>query len=235
MSQPRYNSNQRFDSGIRYADGGFVGTRGLIMNIIKNTLRLLLLPQFMDKLKQILTAIAALPAFASLTAQVTALQTKLTALVDKDAEFEATKTLLDTLRTERNDLRTECQTLAMALAGSVEGVAAGDLALIQASGFDIRAGRGASSLPAAPGNLRARMGQLEGTIALRWNAVPNASNYIVEMATVANGPWTQLVIQPQAKYTVDGLTSGTKYYFHVRAVGYLGAGPFSDLAEKMAP
>ena len=235
MSQPRYDSNQHYDSGIRYADGGFSGTGGRLMNQIKNTLRRLLLALFMDKLQQILTAITGLPAFASLAAQVTATQTKLTALVAKSAAYEAAKAQCDTLREERNALRLECQDLANTLAAGVENVAGGDAALILATGFELRSPRSPSQLPAAPGNLRAVMGLLNGTIDLRWVKVPNATNYVIEMCPTANGPWTQLAIQPQVTFTVEGLTSGTKYYFRVRAVGYVGAGPFSGLAEKMAP
>ena len=39
----------------------------------------------------------------------------------------------------------------------------------------------------------------------------------------------------KSKATVTGLTSGTKYWFRVRAIGATGPGPWSDPATKIAP
>ena len=59
-------------------------------------------------------------------------------------------------------------------------------------------------------------------------------SYVVECATNPNGPWTQVAVTTRANYTATGLASGTKYWFHVRAAGAAGPGPWSELVVKMA-
>ena len=47
--------------------------------------------------------------------------------------------------------------------------------------------------------------------------------------------WQQASVVTKSKTTVSGLTSGTKYWFRVAAVGTAGQGPWSDPATKLAP
>ena len=67
--------------------------------------------------------------------------------------------------------------------------------------------------------------------------VEQAKTYTVQQNTDINDPskWTQIAIITKTKYLVSGLTSGTKYWFRVQAVGTAGEGPMSDPYVKYAP
>jgi hypothetical protein len=58
--------------------------------------------------------------------------------------------------------------------------------------------------------------------------------YVAEWAENSNGPWTQFYVGNKSSTTCSALTPGELYYFRVRAVGPLGPGPWSDIAEKRA-
>ena len=173
-------------------------------------------------------------AFNSLSDQVAAVNGKLTALNGKHNEYQATVQTKLQLRTERESLRVALLTSLNALAAGVEGATLGDTAQIQSAGFDVRGPKSPVGLVIAPPNLVADMGSLEGTVNTRWNAVTGANSYVVECAQNPDGPWNQVAITTRAEYTAQGLTSGTKYWFRVRAVGAAGLGPWSDPAVKMA-
>ncbi|MHB8521330.1 MAG: fibronectin type III domain-containing protein [Limisphaerales bacterium] len=87
---------------------------------------------------------------------------------------------------------------------------------------------------AVPQYQQATMGDNEGTDDLQWEPVSGANSYVVEYSPNPTGPWTQSAIVTRSSHTVGGLTSGTKYWFRVRAVGAAGPGPWSDPAMKMA-
>jgi len=46
--------------------------------------------------------------------------------------------------------------------------------------------------------------------------------------------WTLGVVSTKSSATLSGLTSGTKYWFRVAAIGAAGQGAWSDPATKMA-
>ena len=46
--------------------------------------------------------------------------------------------------------------------------------------------------------------------------------------------WQQVGFSTKSKFTVPGLTSGTKYWFRVAAIGTAGQAPWSDPATAMA-
>jgi hypothetical protein len=58
--------------------------------------------------------------------------------------------------------------------------------------------------------------------------------YVGEWAAAAVGPWTQFYIGAASSCTATGLVPGQMHYFRVRAVGPLGPGPWSDIAQKRA-
>jgi hypothetical protein len=58
--------------------------------------------------------------------------------------------------------------------------------------------------------------------------------YIAQYATSPNGPWTECYVGKASSCTVTGLTSGTQYWFQVRAIGAAGPSAWSDPATKRA-
>jgi len=85
-------------------------------------------------------------------------------------------------------------------------------------------------------NLYGTTGDFIGTIDLAWDKVNGARSYVIQMTTTPTdeASWKLLGTSVRSSFTIAGLTSGTKYWFRVAALGTAGQGPWSDPAEKMA-
>jgi hypothetical protein len=57
---------------------------------------------------------------------------------------------------------------------------------------------------------------------------------VAQQATSSIGPWTQCYVGQASSCTVTGLTSGTQYWFQVRAIGAAGPSAWSDPTTKRA-
>jgi fibronectin type 3 domain-containing protein len=88
------------------------------------------------------------------------------------------------------------------------------------------------AVPAAPGGLTAVPG--DSFVALAWNSSFGATNYNVQRATVSGGPYVAVATNGLSLgYTNTNLTDGTRYYFVVVPVGWLGAGtPSAEVVAR---
>jgi chitodextrinase len=79
---------------------------------------------------------------------------------------------------------------------------------------------------------------MEGEIDLNWQPVRGAASYAIVRSTTGNvanaGDWAAAGTSTKSKASVSGLTSGTRYWFRVAAVGSAGQGPWSDPATAIA-
>lgn len=84
--------------------------------------------------------------------------------------------------------------------------------------------------------LRATMGDFPGSVDLQWNPLKGAKLFIIQhTATPENeASWQDSGIATRSSFTVEGLASGTKYYFRVCAQGTAGKGPWSTVENQMA-
>jgi hypothetical protein len=124
------------------------------------------------------------------------------------------------------------------LVSYVDSASSGQDDVILSAGMDVRTPSALANVtPDTPTTITPTMGDLDGEIDLTWNAVANAQSYIVQISP--NPPtdtsWTQAAVVTASKHTVKNLTSGTKYWFRVCAVGSGGQSGWSDPATKMAP
>ena len=85
-------------------------------------------------------------------------------------------------------------------------------------------------------NLVATTGDFAGTVDLAWDKVAGSKSYEVQTTTTPDteASWHHALTAPRSSGTVLGLTSGTKYWFRVAAIGSAGQGAWSDPATKMA-
>ena len=128
--------------------------------------------------------------------------------------------------------------LVTQLVAHVESVAGGDEAKITSAGLDMRsAATTDSTAPAAPETLTATTGNQEGEVELSWDAVRGARSYVVERTTNPQeaSSWTQAGVSPRSSLIVEGLDSGTRYYFRVASITLNGQSPWSNQAVKVAP
>ena len=104
-------------------------------------------------------------------------------------------------------------------ANYVEIQADNDEETLLSSGFDIVSTNRAQAPLDQPVIVQiANLGTTQ--LLIRMMSVLNARSYQVQLATAANGPWTEAGIYTQARRIVlKGLTPGTIYFVRVRAVG----------------
>jgi len=185
------------------------------------------------RLREIIAAMTGNAAFAALVAKIAALLAAVDEFETKNTTYNATAQLCAQQLTERDDSRAAAEDAARTLANASEGETE-DEAQLLGGGWHLRdAPTPIGELP-APQNLRATGGDLEGECDLQWDPVYGRDAYIAEWAESAGGPWTQFYVGKKSSTTCTGLTPGELYYFRVRAVGPLGPGPWSDIAQKRA-
>lgn len=160
-----------------------------------------------------------------------------TATLNVDARLSTIALMEQNLETERSLLLesvTALDDLTVQLSDYVENVANGNGATMQLAGFQLANPPVPIGQLPPPQELRGWTVDIDGLVNLRWKRVHGAKSYFVECATNTSGPWNQIEVTTRVSATAVGLTSGTKYWFRVRAIGTAGFSGWSDPAHKMA-
>ena len=124
------------------------------------------------------------------------------------------------------------------LSAHVESVAGGDEAKIRSAGMDTKAPPSSpTEIPEPPASLSATAGDRDGEIDLVWEAVSGAKSYVLERSTdpVTATSWAHAGVSTKSSQTINGLASGTRYWFRVAAINGVGQSGWSDPAMKIAP
>jgi hypothetical protein len=82
------------------------------------------------------------------------------------------------------------------------------------------------------------VGDNEGTLDVSWDPVRAAISYEIQISVdpITGSSWAFKQTATKSSATVNSLTSGTKQWVRVRAVGAGNAtGPWSDPATKVVP
>ena len=122
-------------------------------------------------------------------------------------------------------------------ANFVENTTGNDEEKILSTGLPVRApSTPIGDLPQVE-NLAVTEGDDAGELDATWDRVRGAKTYRVEKSLDPITPtsWSLADIVTRSKCTLTGLTSGTKYWVRVAAIGAAGQGPWSDPATKVAP
>jgi len=87
------------------------------------------------------------------------------------------------------------------------------------------------------GNLSLSVGDNPGELDAQWDPVFGRQTYQVEWCVdpVSATGWKDITPTKKSQTTIPGLTSGTKVWVRVRAVGAEGAGPWSSEISKFVP
>ncbi len=183
------------------------------------------------------TKMSADPTYAGLSAAQGAMTTSKTTLQTKWTEYNAALQLSQQKLTEVQSAEADFDKEMGQLANDVENLADGNVSIIQGAGMDVKSPKSPPQIPEQVLNLKAEEGDSSGTMKLSWKKVKGAKSYNVEITTDVNTPasWAFKISSTKAKITVNTLTSGTKYWFRVYAVGAAGDGAPSDPAVKYAP
>jgi hypothetical protein len=205
---------------------------------IKLNLRTLSIPEKIARAQQIVAALTGNPNFTSPhppLAQVTAAIGELEAAANaaQAARQEAKA------RTAAQNTREEAlDQILMQLVAHVESVAGSDQELIMSAGLDVRGPSAPStSTPSAPPSLTATAGDHDGEIDLSWDTVRGARSYVVERSPdpPADTTWAHAAVSIRSSITIQGLTTGTRYWFRVAAITTNGQTAWSNPAVKVAP
>lgn len=83
----------------------------------------------------------------------------------------------------------------------------------------------------APGPMFVTNGGFQGEVNMQWDAVKNASRYIIQVSKSGTG-WRQIDIISDPQYTLNGLKPGSTYSFRYCAVFKNSQGVWSEPVDK---
>lgn len=146
----------------------------------------------------------------------------------------AAQDALNLAQTDLEQALTDARTTMSSAGSYVQSTSGGDEAKIISAGMKVQADAAPITTLPAPGDLSATAGDQEGEIDLDWDRVKGSKSYEVQKSADASN-WQHAGVATKSKMTVSGLTSGTKYWFRVRAIGSRVNSPWSDPATKVAP
>jgi len=245
MAALKFDQSHSFDSNLHYDSDAPPspvppngGTQGPTMNIIKLELAKKTVEQKTALGSNHISSMAGNANYPTATRSPTdaEFQTAQDNLVAANAAVDAAETVWKAAILSRKNVEAAWDLAITARAANCESVTPGDRALLQTTGLPLRSLPSPIGIPDAPLDLIANLGKLQGQLIVRWTRVKGATSYIVErMIHNGTGPWVQIKLLSQSKFTDTGLTPGTIYAYRVRALASAGEGPWSDETVKMAP
>ena len=78
----------------------------------------------------------------------------------------------------------------------------------------------------------AARGSFEGEVNLQWDAVKDASRYVVQEKAGEHGDWKHYDIVTEPYCMLSGLKQGKEYFFRVASVSMEGQGEWSEPVKK---
>lgn len=190
------------------------------------------------KARQIVTALTGNTNFPTPSPALSVVTTAIRDTETAAAEAQQARQTAKEKTSVQNQKEDALEKLVAQLAAYVESVAGDDEQLILSAGMDTRARSvAATETPAQPQGLSASAGDHDGEIDLSWDKLTGARSYVIE---TSNDPptdkgWSHAGVSTRSTFTVNGLTSGTRYWFRVAAVNANGQSGWSDPAMKIAP
>lgn len=198
----------------------------------------LTIPEKLQRVKQIVNALTGNPNFPApqpTLAQITAASDALGNAADAAQTARQTAKTATSARDQKEDA---LDLLVRQLAAHVESISGDDDTKILSAGMDVRdTGTPGSDPPVTPQALALTEGDHDGELDGQWDRDPRARSYVVQISTDVNNPalWKQAAVVTNSHVTLDGLTSGQRYWCRVAAVNANGQSGWSDPATKIAP
>jgi hypothetical protein len=204
---------------------------------IKLGLNSLSVPELLSLAQQITGAMQGNPNFTTPNPPLTTVADATKALRTASEEVNAARMESRNKTVIQNQREDQLQGLLRQLASYVDNISNGDEALITSAGMQVQAassGRGELTVPTA---FNATSGDSEGEIDLSWNPVQHAQSYVIESSLDAPpaAKWEHRLATTKSKATLSNLTSGTRYWFRVAAIGSQGQGGWSDISMRIVP
>lgn len=203
----------------------------------KLSFRGLSIPEKVARGREIIKALTGNAHFSSPQPTLTAITTTIDALEDANQTAQAARQEAKTRTIQQNQKEDNFDQAFKRLAAYVESVSGDDEELITSAGFDLRSPATVSADLPAPQGLTATAGDHDGEIDLHWDRVNGARSYLIQRSTdpTAADSWQQVAVSTRSSVTIEGLTSGTKYWFRVASIGSQGQSGWSNPVARIAP
>lgn len=198
----------------------------------------LTIPEKLQLVKQILTAMTGNPNFPTPQPTLAQVSAAADALETADSTAQTARAASKTATSERDQKMKALDLLVAQLAAHVESVSGDDETKILSAGMDVRAtGSPGSDPPAQPQGVAATEGDHAGELDVQWDRIVNARSYVLESSTDPTNPalWKHAMVVTTSHATLEGLVSGQRYWVRVAAVNTNGQSGWSDPATKIAP
>jgi hypothetical protein len=204
---------------------------------IKLNFRQLSIPDKINKARQVIRAISNIPAFATPTPSLVTIVEAVDNLESAASETQVARQNAKTRTSAQNQREDVVDKMMIQLAAYVESVAGDNEELIRSAGLDTRAAPSVTGMPEVPAALSATAGDHEGEVDLSWDPVTQARSYVIEQSPdpPTATSWAHAGVAMKSSTTIKNLTSGTRYWWRVAAVGTAGQSGWSDPATRIAP
>jgi hypothetical protein len=204
---------------------------------IKLDLENMPLPTKIQFARQVMTALTNNPNFSTPEPTIAELaaQTTTTEGAYNTAQAARQQAISDTAT--QNEEEKQLDALLTRLGSYVQLKSAGEEVKIRSAGMQVKAPLAPVGPLGAPENLVLTDSGSEGALVAAWGKIRGAVSYIVEITVApdAKTGWSYATATTKTRASLTGLTSGTRYWCRVAALGAAGQGPFSDPAAKVAP
>jgi hypothetical protein len=147
------------------------------------------------------------------------------------------KVALQGLVEAKDTARAEVEEVLRTAGREVDEAAKGNVETIHLGGMQATSDRQLSHMEQVEG-LDVTAGDAEGALDVQWEPEPGAKVYEVQISTdtaTPPGNWVHKLSSPKSRCQLTGLTSGSKVWVRVKAVGPNDEGPWSDVAWKTVP
>lgn len=202
-------------------------------------LKNLSVPALITRIRSILTATSGQAVFASLAADITALEAKVTTLSDRETELRQAENAVTTATIERDKAEKAVIDGAIALASAV-GKTATTEAEVNATLMRVKSAPAPKPIPDQPTGLELKMGDDDGELSGQCDGQPGIVEYY-EIQYTTSDPlgttpnWLHADTSKKSRFELTGLPSGQKVWVRLRAVNARGKSNWSDPACKRVP
>ncbi len=233
-----YDSSAAYDSGILWDEPEPAPLRKKKhMAQVKTGLDGLNADETIALANTVKTAMTGNANFTTPTPPLATIGTAITTANTKIAAVNTIRAQLDTAMTDRDLAVAVVAGLVTQEGAYVQNTSGGDPLKIQSAGFEIRAAAAPITLLQVM-SLAATCADMEGNVDIQWDPVRGAKSYEIQITLDPNVPtsWAYKMGATKSSATIGGLTSGTKIWMRVRALGANNTtGAWSDPAAKIVP
>jgi hypothetical protein len=196
------------------------------------------IPAKIDFAKKITTMMTGNPSFTTPDPPLTDLTTAETALATAHSDVLLIRSEAKEKTSVMNQKEDDVDSIITQLANYVVNKSNGDVAKIESAGFTPVSDKHPVGKLPAPADLAVTSGDDAGELDCGWNPVFGAKSYIVQTNIVdplIEINWKDALNPTKSTCALVGLTSGTRYWVRVAAIGTSGRSGWSDVATKIAP